>query len=142
MASGTANRTALLLFCLGDVFTVKSMVHAREWEQAGNQLPWITERKDLRYLLSVVKRIVVASGLRTELSLTSFRQGGLTEGADSGLTDAELRAAARHRSTRQLPTYAKRTRKQLISIPRNAVRSEQRQPQSLLGTTPNEHRNR
>ena len=65
-----------------------------------SQLPWITERKDLRYLLSVVKRIVVASGLRTKLSLTSFRQGGLTEGADSGLTDAELRAAARHRSTR------------------------------------------
>jgi hypothetical protein len=78
-------------------------------------LPWITERKDLRYLRSVVKKIVVAAGLRTELSFTSFRHGGFTEGADSDLTDAELRAAARHRSTRQLPTYAKRTRKQLIS---------------------------
>jgi hypothetical protein len=50
-----------------------------------------------------------------ELSFTSFRHGGFTEGADSDLTDAELRAAGRHRSTRQLPTYAKRTRKQLIS---------------------------
>ena len=78
-------------------------------------LPWITERKDLRYLRSVVKKIVVAAGLRSELSFTSFRHGGFTEGADSDLTDAELRAAARHRSTRQLPTYAKRTRKQLIS---------------------------
>jgi hypothetical protein len=78
-------------------------------------LPWITERKDLRYLRSVVKKIVAAAGLRTELSFTSFRHGGFTEGADSDLTDAELRAAARHRSTRQLPTYAKRTRKQLIS---------------------------
>jgi hypothetical protein len=78
-------------------------------------LPWITERKDLRYLRSVVKRIIAAAGLRTELSFTSFRHGGFTEGADSDLTDAELRAAARHRSTRQLPTYAKRTRKQLIS---------------------------
>jgi len=78
-------------------------------------LPWITERKDLRYLRSVVKKIVVTAGLRSELSFTSFRHGGFTEGADSDLTDAELRAAARHRSTRQLPTYAKRTRKQLIS---------------------------
>jgi len=31
------------------------------------------------------------------------------------LSDAELRAAGRHRSARQLPTYAKLTRKQLIS---------------------------
>ena len=78
-------------------------------------LPWMTERKDLRYLRTVVKKIIVAAGLRTELSFTSFRHGGFTEGADSDLTDAELRAAARHRSSRQLPTYAKRTRKQLIS---------------------------
>lgn len=78
-------------------------------------LPWITQRKDLRYLRSVVKKIVAAAGLRSELSFTSFRHGGFTEGADSDLTDAELRAAARHRSARQLPAYAKRTRKQLIS---------------------------
>ncbi|WP_076867004.1 hypothetical protein [Bradyrhizobium mercantei] len=78
-------------------------------------LPWITERKDLRYLRSVVKDIVAAAGIRSELSFTSFRHGGFTEGADSDLTDAELRAAGRHRSARQLPTYAKRTRKQLIS---------------------------
>lgn len=78
-------------------------------------LPWITERKDLRYLRTVVKKIIIAAGIRTELSFTSFRHGGFTEGADSDLTDAELRAAARHRSTRQLPAYAKRTRKQLIS---------------------------
>ncbi|WP_431014900.1 hypothetical protein [Bradyrhizobium pachyrhizi] len=77
--------------------------------------PWITERKDLRYLRSVVKDIVTAAGIRSELSFTSFRHGGFTEGADSDLTDAELRAAGRHRSARQLPTYAKRTRKQLIS---------------------------
>src|SRR5215218_9910047 len=78
-------------------------------------LPWIMERKDLHYFRSVVKKIVTAAGLRAELSFTPFRLGGFTEGTDSDLTDAELRAAARHRSTRQLPTYAKRTRKQLIS---------------------------
>ncbi|MGY4225908.1 hypothetical protein ACVMIH_003269 [Bradyrhizobium sp. USDA 4503] len=62
-----------------------------------------------------MKDIVAAAGIRSELSFTSFRHGGFTEGADSDLTDAELRAAGRHRSARQLPIYAKRTRKQLIS---------------------------
>jgi len=78
-------------------------------------IPWITERKDLRYLRHVVKKIVIAAELRNELSFTSFRHGGFTEGADSDLTDAELRTAGRHRSRQQLPTYAKRTRKQLIA---------------------------
>jgi hypothetical protein len=97
--------------------TVMGLIFRRDHKQRRllTPLPWITERKDLRYLRSVVKKIVVAAGLRPELSFTSFRHGGFTEGADSDLTDAELRAAARHRSTRQLPTYAKRTRKQLIS---------------------------
>jgi hypothetical protein len=48
-------------------------------------LPWIMERKDLRYLRSVVKKIVAAAGLRTELSFTPFGHGGFTEGADSDL---------------------------------------------------------
>jgi hypothetical protein len=86
-----------------------------EHRRSSTQLPWITERGDLRYLRRVVKKIVLAAAIRNELSFTSFRHGGFTEGADSDLTDAELRAAGRHRSTRQLPTYAKRTRKQLIS---------------------------
>jgi hypothetical protein len=78
--------------------------------------PWITPRGDLDYLRSVVKEIVRAANLRDEISFTSFRHGGFTEGADADMTDAELRAAGRHRSARQLPTYAKRTRKQLISV--------------------------
>jgi hypothetical protein len=79
-------------------------------------LPWITARGDLDYVRSVVKQIIRAADLRDELSFTSFRHGGFTEGADSDLTDAELRAAGRHRSARRLPTYAKRTRKQLVSV--------------------------
>jgi hypothetical protein len=88
-------------------------------------LPWITPRGDLDYFRGVVKEIIRAAGLRDELSFTSFRHGGFTEGADADMTDAELRAAGRHRSARQLPTYAKRTRKQLISvaIKRRAQRS-------------------
>ena len=64
---------------------------------------------------ATVKRVIRAAGLRDELSFASFRHGGFTEGADSDLSDAELRAAGRHRSARQLPTYAKRIRKQLVS---------------------------
>ena len=79
-------------------------------------LPWITARGDLDYLRSTVKKIVRAAKLRDELSFSSFRHGGFTEGADADLTDAELRAAGRHRSARQLPTDAKRTRKQLVSV--------------------------
>jgi hypothetical protein len=96
---------------------VSGLVFPRDHKhrKSSTPLPWITERKDLRYLRSVVKEIVAAAGIRSELSFTSFRHGGFTEGADSDLTDAELRAAGRHRSARQLPTYAKRTRKQLIS---------------------------
>ena len=71
-----------------------------------------------------MKDIIRAAGLRDELSFASFRHGGFTEGADADITDAELRAAGRHRSARQLPTYAKRTRKQLISVAQK--RREQR----------------
>ncbi len=78
--------------------------------------PWITHRGGLDHFRGVVKEIIRAAGLRDELSFTSFRHGGFTEGADADMTDAELRAAGRHRSARQLPTYAKRTRKQLISV--------------------------
>ena len=97
--------------------TISGLVFRRDHghRKTRTPLPWMTERKDLRYLRGVVKEIIRAAGLRDELSFTSFRHGGFTEGADSDLTDAELRAAGRHRSSRQLPTYAKRTRKQLIS---------------------------
>lgn len=93
-------------------------------------LPWITERQDLRYLRHTVKKIVAAAGIRSELSFTSFRHGGFTEGADSDLTDAQLRAAGRHRSGLQLPPYAKRTRKQLIAVARK--RREERARPALL----------
>ncbi|WP_167558987.1 hypothetical protein [Bradyrhizobium canariense] len=78
-------------------------------------MPWMTPRRGLDYLRATVKRIIRAAGLRDELSFTSFRHGGFTEGADSDLSDAEFRAAGRHRPARHLPTYAKRTLKQLVS---------------------------
>ncbi|WP_050044046.1 hypothetical protein [Bradyrhizobium sp. LTSPM299] len=106
--------------------------HARRKSPA--LIPWFTERKDLRYLRRVVKRIIIAAGLRTELSFTSFRHGGFTEGADSDLTDAELRFAGRHRSTQQLPIYAKRTRKQLIAATKKRREERARKDISLEGS--------
>jgi len=65
--------------------------------------------------------------LRDELTFTSFRHGGFTEAADSDLSDAEMRAAGRHKSAKVLPTYAKRTMKQVAAGARKrpAARAEQ-----------------
>jgi hypothetical protein len=70
----------------------------------------------LDYLRATVKEIVRAAKSRDDLSFASFRHGGFTEAADADLTDVQLRAARRCRSARQLRTYAKRTRKQLIEL--------------------------
>jgi hypothetical protein len=84
----------------------------RDW---GDQRPWPTDRGDLGQMSRTVKKIIRASGLRDKLTFTSFRHGGFTEGADAGLSDAELRAQGRHKSAKVLPTYAKRTMKQVAT---------------------------
>jgi hypothetical protein len=61
-----------------------------------------------------VKEVIRAAGIRDALTFTSFRHGGFTEAADSDLSDAQMRAAGRHKSAKVLPTYAKRTMKQVI----------------------------
>jgi len=107
--------------------TVGGLVFRRDHghRRARVPLPWITPRGGLDYLRATVKRIIRAAGLCDELSFTSFRHGGFAEGADSDLSDAKLRAAGRHRSARQLPMYAKRTRKQLVSgVQKRRVLSE------------------
>lgn len=55
----------------------------------------------------VVKQIIRTAGLRDELTFTSFRHGGITEGADTDLTDPGIRAQSRQKSS-VLPRYAKR----------------------------------
>jgi hypothetical protein len=86
----------------------------RDW---GKHLPWPTRTMDGAFDLTMmrhkVKAIIRAAGLRDELSFTSFRHGGFTDAADSDLTDAELRALGRHKSSKVLPRYAKRTMKQV-----------------------------
>jgi hypothetical protein len=78
--------------------TVSGLVFRRDHghRRARVPLPFTTARGGLEYLHATVKRVVRAAGLRDELSFTLFRHGGLTEGADSDLSDAGLRAAGRH----------------------------------------------
>lgn len=75
----------------------------------GTTKPWYTAKGDRSYFIHEVKKVVRAAGLRDELTFTSFRHGGITEAADSGLTDAEIRAISRHTSSKVLPRYAKKT---------------------------------
>src|SRR5262249_30096598 len=77
----------------------------RDW---GDQAPWRTAGSgDLALMSRKTKAIIRAAGLRDELTFTSFRHGGFTEAADADLSDAEMRAAGRHKSAKVLPTYAK-----------------------------------
>jgi hypothetical protein len=83
----------------------------RDW---GNRTPWPTTGSgDLALMSHKTKEIIRAAGLRDELTFTSFRHGGFTEAADADLSDAEMRAAGRHKSAKVLPRYAKRTMKQV-----------------------------
>jgi hypothetical protein len=89
------------------------MLH-RDW---GERAPWPTwptpDEVDLTHMSRKVKEIIRAAGLRDELTFTSFRHGGFTEGADADLSDAEIRAVGRHKSAKVLPRYAKRTMRQV-----------------------------
>jgi len=52
--------------------------------------PWpMPDQPDSTHLSRKVKEAIRAAGLRDELSFTSFRHGGLTEGGDAELTDRE-----------------------------------------------------
>jgi hypothetical protein len=86
----------------------------RDW---GERTPWPTwptpDEVDLTHMSRKTKEIIRAAGLRDELTFTSFRHGGFTEAADADLSDAEIRAQGRHKSTKVLPRYAKRTMKQV-----------------------------
>jgi hypothetical protein len=91
----------------------------------GKLRPWVTASGDLTDMRHRVKELIRAAGLRDELTFRSFRHGGITEGADADLSDAEIRSLTRQ-SSRVLPRYAKRTQKQLISVARKrrALRSK------------------
>jgi hypothetical protein len=108
---------ALYAELMGELDAIKrdrigGLMLGRDW---GDQRPWPTDKGDLGQMSRTVKEIIRAAGLRDELSFTSFRHGGFTEGADADLSDAELRAQGRHKSTKVLPRYAKRTMDQVAA---------------------------
>ena len=60
--------------------------------------------------------LVVVLNWKQFLALFGFGIPLAPFAADADLTDAQMRALGRHRSARQLPTYAKRTRRQLVTV--------------------------
>jgi hypothetical protein len=81
--------------------------------------PWPTwpkpDQPDFTHLSREVKEVIRAAGLRDELSFTSFRHGGFTEGGDAELTDREMLAQGRHTTVKVLPKYTKRTTRQIMN---------------------------
>jgi len=93
---------------------IGGLMLCRDW---GDRRPWPTwpqpDRPDLTHMSRKVKEIIRAAGLRDELTFTSFRHGGFTEGGDAELTDRKIMAQGRHRSPKVLPKYVKRTMRQV-----------------------------
>lgn len=76
-------------------------------------MPWTTGgRNPMRWVQAEVRRICRAAGLPDEITFTSFRHGGHTDGANSGLTDAQMRALGAHKTTAALLRYSKETEQQ------------------------------
>ena len=61
----------------------------------------------MHWVQAEVRRIRMAAGLPEDITFTGFRHGGHTDGADSGLTDAQMRALGGHKTTAALLRYAK-----------------------------------
>jgi hypothetical protein len=95
---------------------IAGLMLRRDW---GQHAPWPTWPKedevDLTHMSRKVKEVIRAAGLRAELTFTSFRHGGFTEAGDAELTDRELMAQGRHRSSKVLGNYVKRTMRQVVS---------------------------
>jgi hypothetical protein len=90
----------------------------RDWKDraAGVPLPWPTGNKgDLTFFRHEVKRIIRLAGLPDNLSFSSFRHGGLTEGGDADMTDREILAQSAQKSPKVLPRYVKKTMKQVAN---------------------------
>jgi hypothetical protein len=95
---------------------IGGLMLCRDWGERG---PWPTWPKpnqpDFTHLSRKVKHVIRACGLRDDLSFTSFRHGGFTEGGDAELTDREMLAQGRHTTVKVLPKYTKRTTRQVMN---------------------------
>jgi hypothetical protein len=95
---------------------IGGLMLCRDW---GDRGPWPTwpkpDQPDFTHLSRKVKEVIRAAELRDELSFTSFRHGGFTEGGDAELTDREMLAQGRHTTVKVLPKYTKRTTNQIVT---------------------------
>jgi len=88
----------------------------RDLARGGLALPWPTGNKgDLTYFRHEVKRIIRLAGLPDELSFSSFRHGGLTEGGDPDMTDREILAQSAQKTPKVLPRYVRKTLNQVVN---------------------------
>jgi hypothetical protein len=107
---------------------VGGLFFVRDWADpiAKIPLPWVTAAGGLDFVKKKAKAVIRKAGLRDELSFTSFRHGGLTELGNADLTDTQIRALSRQKSSKVLPRYIKRTRRQIVAgtAKRRALREE------------------
>jgi hypothetical protein len=73
-------------------------------------LPW-----KLDYFRHRVAAIRADAGIDPDAKFMGLRHGGNVEGAEAGLTDAQLRALSGHRTTAALLRYAQATEKQRVA---------------------------
>jgi hypothetical protein len=107
---------------------VGGLFFLRDWPDPIARIPiaWATPAGGLDFVKKKTKEVIRAAGLRDEHSFTSFRHGGLTELGDADLTDTQIRALSRQKSSTVLPRYISRTRRQIVAgtIKRRALREE------------------
>jgi hypothetical protein len=72
----------------------------------GSGLPWGGKGEMLTQVERISKKIILAAGLRSELTFTSFgRHGGTTEASTSGLTETQLMQKGQWSSTAAMAHY-------------------------------------
>ena len=70
-------------------------------------LPWTQDY--FRHRFAAVR---TSAGIDSDVKFMGLRHGGNTEGADAGLTDAQLRALSGHRTANMTVIYARETMRQ------------------------------
>jgi hypothetical protein len=96
---------------------IGGLMIVRDWSDADAKLPlpWMTGKEDISYARHETKRLIVEAGLRAELSLRSFRHGGITESTDAGATDEETRALTQQSSSKIMQRYSKVTQTKIVA---------------------------
>ena len=75
-------------------------------QEAVEASAYMTTLRSLTEVERISKKIILAAGLRPELTFTSFgRHGGITEASTSGLTETQLMKKGQWSSTKAMAHY-------------------------------------